>query len=375
MIARLPARRSKSNAVLFGSRTEAQCGSGNVQAQAVYAGLDPATGVATYAVRIANNSEQTLQTHVRFGTRAAASAHVVAPFSIVETMVARPLAARPDDRAIVEVRGSGLALAIDAPASLPARAGNRHTSAALAAACVAAGSLALAGGLFAASQTSHAPLMPRAQTHASPPVAAAPHRAPHAAPKAEPLLDPLDVTPASVVAGTPILVRYGAHAQSGDVWLLDERGRVFAKAAMGVAGASSLMVPAEAAGRELRVVATAHRGSERAQRSALVSVAPDPSNVAQVEPSAPPSSVTVSPERVPSGGSIHIRLAPHHGEALIAVTDQGGSIVEEVDVQPDRSTATLRAPEVGGPTTYDVVVTITKGNSQDQTVHPIAVIP
>ena len=361
--------------MLFGSRTEAQCGSGNVQAQAVYAGLDPASGVATYAVRIANNSEQTLQTHVRFGTRAATSAHVVAPFSVVETMVARPLAARPDDRAIVEVRGSGLALAIDAPASLPARVKFRHASAALAAACVAAGALALAGGLFAASQTPHMLAMPRAQAHALPPVASAPYRAPHVVPRTEPLLDPLEVTPASVVAGTPIHVRYGAHAQSGDVWLLDEHGRVFAKAAMTLAGASSLAIPAEAAGHELRVVATARRGAERAQVSTLVNVAPDPSNVAELEPSPPPASVTVSPERVPSGGSIHIRLAPHHGEALVAVTDQGGSIVEEVDVQPDRSTATLRAPEVGGPTTYDVVVTITKGNSQDQTVHPIAVIP
>lgn len=371
MIARLPA--TQKNAALFGSRTEAQLGSGNVQAQAVYAGIDPATGVATYAVRVVNNSEQSLQAHVRFGTLPATSAAIVAPFSILDTMVPRPLAARPDDRAIVEIRSTGLALAIDAPAALPARLKYRHAGGIAAAACVVAGSLALAGGLFAAVQQKHT--LPATVVAAAPARAAIAQPIVHRAAKVDPVLDPLVLSPSSHVAGEPLRVRYGAHAQSGDVWLLDDRGRVWARTAITASGYSSLTVPAEAAGRDLRVLVTATRGAQRAQQSAPVIVAPDPSNVAQTEPAPPPSTATVSPERVPSGGSIHIRLAPHHGEALVAVTDQGGSILEEVDVEPDRDTATLRAPEVGAPTTYDVVITVTKGNAQDQTVKAITVAP
>lgn len=357
----------------YGSRTEAQFGCGTVSAQAVFAGIDATTGLATYAVRVVNNSEHALLAFVRFGLRRASELSV-APFSITESIVPRPQSARPDDRAIVEVRGTGLALAIDAPSSLPARRLQRFGSAA-AAVVAAAGSLALAGGVYLATNVSHA----RAVAYAPAKAVTTPvtHHATRAAVPSEPLLDALDVRPASVIAGKTLHVHYGAHAQSGDVWLLDAQGHVWARSSMDVSGVTALVVPQSAAGRDLRVVVSARRGGAHAQMSATVTVLPDATNVAQSQNTddPAPSNVAVAPERVPSGGSIHIRLPKDHGEALVSVTDQGGSILEEVDVEPGRDTATLRAPQVGTVSTYDVVITITKGNAQDQTVKAVTVVP
>ena len=357
----------------YGSQADVPYGCGNVCAQALLAGVDPQTGALAYAVRIANNSQHPLRAQVRFGPlpRPAASELQIAPFSIVEAVVPRVARARDGERAIVDVRGAGLAFSIDAPAALPGRAALARARGALAGLAVAIGSIALAAGLFLVTSAAHTASVARVAPVVALPT---PARRPTAKPRVVPVLGTLRME-SSAVAGSSLTVAYGGHATGGDVWLLDERGRVYARSRVHARGYSTLAVPESAAGRDLRVVVFARRGAQFAQAARAVAIVPDPSNSVPLDAQMPPPGVTIGPARIASGEPISIRFAPRHGEALVSITDQGGSIVDEIDVPANQAMTSLRAPEVGSASTYDVVVSVARGNGQDETVKPVVVIP
>lgn len=359
--------RSQTDVVPYGSRADVPFGCGTVNAQAVFAGIDRRSGLPSYAVRICNNSQHVVGAQVCFGSFAVASDVRVAPFSIFDTLVAAPPQCA-NERAIVNVRADGLAFSLDARPTVPRARRPLRVVAALA--LFVSTSIGVMSAVWAYSGATRVTALaavapaPRVVTRTRIVVRHEPLK---------PLLDELDVTPSAVAAGSDVRVRYGAYG-SGTLWLLDEHGRVWAKRAISPAGQMRLTVPESAAGRNLRVVLTAQRGSERAQMSAGILVLPDGANLADLGPQSPPAP-DVSPESVASGNAIHVRLPASHGEALVSITDPGGSVIEEIDVAPSQDGATLHAPSVAAPSTYDVVVSIARGHSQDQTVKAITVLP
>lgn len=369
----VPARVRSQHAVAYGSQAEVPYGCGNVCAQAIQTGIDPQTGMHAYALRIANNSQHPLRAQVRFGALplGVASELQIAPFSIVDALVPRSSLARHDERAVVEVRGTGLAFSIDAPGAMPRRRASMRALGAIAGVATAIGSLALAAGLFLVTNVGH----PASVAHVTPVDAlpATAHRPP-VRPAVVPVLGILRME-SSAVAGSSLSVAYGGHATAGDVWLLDDGGRVYARSRVHADGYSTLAVPESAAGRDLRVVVSARRGIQVAQTSRAIAVVPDPSNSVSSDEQTPPPNSSIWPTRVSAGQAIYVRLAPHHGEALVSITDQGGSIIEEVEVPINQMQTSLRAPEVGSPSTYDLVVSITRGTGQDQMVKPVVVTP
>jgi hypothetical protein len=190
----------------------------------------------------------------------------------------------------------------------------------------------------------------------------------------KPLLDELVVTPSAAAAGSNVGIRYGVYGK-GTLWLVDQHGQVWLKRPLDPSGTMSLAIPESAAGRTMRVVLTAQNGSQRAQMAAGIIVLPDGSNLAQqLEPQAPPGP-QVSPETVSSGRAIRVRFSGSHGEAMVSITDTGGSVLEELDVAASEHEAILHAPSVGAPSTYDVVVSTVRGHTQQQTVKAITVVP
>ncbi len=354
--------------VPYGSRADVPFGCGNVCAQTIFAGVDRASGLPSYAVRISNNTQHALRAQVCFGGITVASDVQIAPFSIVDTLVCAPRRAS-DERAVVQVQANGLAFTVDAraPVASSNRLGRMLAGLSLLVALgigAISGVWAYAGATRLSTRVAVAPLPPRVVTRTR----IITHRE-----IVKPLLDDLDVSPSAVTAGANVRVRYGAYA-NGTVWLLDDHGRVWSKHSIEPSGETTFAIPESAAGKNLRVVLTAQRGAQHAQMATGILVLPDGMNVADPQPQAPPAP-EVGPQSVASGNPIHVRLPAAHGEALVSITDTGGSILEEVDVAPSETSAILHAPSVSAPSTYDVVVSIAKGNAQEQTVKAITVVP
>ncbi|MDE2481740.1 MAG: hypothetical protein KGN02_06085 [bacterium] len=362
--------RAAAGTIAYGSRADVPYGCGNVCAQAVLAGRDPRSGAPAYAVRIANNSQHALRATVRFGrARAAASELDVAPFSIVESLVPRAALARPDDRAIVEVRGQDLGFTLDAPpVTMRVRPLLLRT---LAFAAPLAAALALAGAAVLGAFGEHARREATAHVVATPPHPSV--RASTALARA-PEEPSIRVGAARVIAGSTLRVGY-APSSRGDVWLLDGAGRVWAHERTNVRGTTTLRIPQSAAGRDLRVVVGTNARGAFEQRASIVAVIPDAANLAPHDEQPPHASATVAPTTVAAGNLITIRFIATHGEALVSLTDAQGTIVAQRDVPPNTARITLQAPTTAAPTTYDVVIATSTGERQDQTITPITVTP
>ena len=75
-------------------------------------------------------------------------------------------------------------------------------------------------------------------------------------------------------AGSTIAFTYATNATDGEIWLIDESGRLWAKAAITPDGATDIKLPQGTAGRELRAVLHAHNGPLDAVASVAVTVLP-----------------------------------------------------------------------------------------------------
>lgn len=351
-------------AIPYGSRADVPFGCGSINAQAVFAGVDRANGLPAFAVRIANNTQHAVRAHMRSALRAgAASELTIPPFSIVETLLP---AVSSEDRAIVEVRGDNLAFTLDARS--PYRRLVARSRVLVAALLVAIAAIAAALAVPAVRELRAAAARPLPTPRVVVRTRVVVHRVVE-----HPLLNELDVAPSSVVAGGVVRVRYGARAP-GHVWLLDERGRVWARRPLDRTGEARFTVPASAAGRTLRVVATAKKGGEHAQMAAVVAVLPNPADVVSTPP-AEQAAPHLAVARVRSGAPVRVDFPASHGDALVTITDATGSILDEVDVPAGQMTAVLRAPDVAAPSSFDVVVSVTRGHAQMQTVRALTVLP
>ncbi|MHB1798743.1 MAG: hypothetical protein ACYCUI_10635 [Vulcanimicrobiaceae bacterium] len=194
------------------------------------------------------------------------------------------------------------------------------------------------------------------------------------------LIGALSVSPAPVRAGGPLRVAYTATASSGKVWLLGLGGRVWATAPFASDGTSLLRVPANAAGREMRVVLQVRDGARQAMSSVGVVVEPHSSAVVGAAlPGVPPDSsatrIDLSQSRVASGENVTVRIVGPHDDVRVTLTDARGQTLEQGDASAQEDAVALGAPAVASPTTFYVVAAISRGVSQTSVVRKLIVTP
>ncbi len=365
----------------------------------------------------------------------------VAPFSIAETLLPVRLAeVGPYDRAIVKVSGADIAFTLEAPAPPRPKARTRWIKV-LAASVVAIlgaafgaavatpridllaaparafagapldipyafagfGSMQytlqtkdgrqLAAGLLTAHQGTLHFVLPRnsgtqlvlAATLASPLgkaqasrrvlIAQAPPVAKTVA--AAPRIESFTVASPSIVAGAPLVVHYSTNAKSGQIWLIDEAGRLWASAALFADGVTTLKVPQAAAGQKMRVVLHARNGAADAVSSLGITVQPGDvvaSTAAAASPNAP-LALVLSASNVAPGDDVVVTLKGNHGDSRVSLTDAAGNTVEQGDVPAGQDAVTLSAPSVKSETTYYVVASVSSGVSEQSLVQKLVVTP
>lgn len=179
-------------------------------------------------------------------------------------------------------------------------------------------------------------------------------------------------------AGSPLQVHYATNAISGDVWLLDDTGRLWASTAIAADGNSTLKIPESAGGRQMRVVLHARNGSADAVSTVSLLVLPSQNATADAAPASAQDGavdLSLSSQRVAPGDDVVVTLSGNHGDSRIALNDSGGNTIEQGDVPSGQSAVTLRAPAVTAETTYYVVATISAGVGEQSLVKKLVVAP
>ena len=175
-----------------------------------------------------------------------------------------------------------------------------------------------------------------------------------------------------------MVVHYATNAKSGQVWLIDETGRLWASAELFADGASTLKVPQAAAGQKMRVVLHARNGSADAVSTLGVLVQPGaavkPDSAAAAAQSGP-LALVLSASRVAPGDDVVVTLRGSHGDSRVSLTDANGNIVETGDVPAGQDAVTLSAPTVQSETTYYVVANVSSGVSEQSLVQKLVVAP
>lgn len=195
---------------------------------------------------------------------------------------------------------------------------------------------------------------------------------------APPRIESFTIASAPVVAGDPLVVHYTTNAKSGQVWLIDETGRLWASAELFADGVSSLKVPQAAAGQKMRVVLHARNGSADAVSSLGVLVQPGAAikpDAAAAASQSGPLALVLSASRVAPGDDVVVTLRGSHGDSRVSLTDATGNIVETGDVPAGQDAVTLSAPTVQSETTYYVVANVSSGVSEQSLVQKLTVAP
>lgn len=195
---------------------------------------------------------------------------------------------------------------------------------------------------------------------------------------AAPRIDEFTIVTPQIRAGVPLQVHYSTNAKSGQVWLIDETGRLWAKVPISVTGSSDLQVPQGAAGHKMRVVLHARNGSADAVATLGAFVLPGDVVTADAAPSSAAQtqlSLSLSSERVSPGDEIVVTLAGSHGDARISLTDAAGNSIEQGDLPSGQSAVSLSAPAVTTATTYYVVASVSSGVSEQSIVRKLTVAP
>ncbi len=192
-----------------------------------------------------------------------------------------------------------------------------------------------------------------------------------------PRIESFTVASPSIVAGAPLVVHYTTNAKSGQVWLIDETGRLWASAALFADGVTTLKVPQGAAGQKMRVVLHARNGAADTVSSLGVTVQPGDvaaSTVAAASPSTP-LALVLSASSVAPGDDVVVTLKGNHGDSRVSLTDAAGNTVEQGDVPAGQDAVTLSAPSVKIETTYYVVASVSSGVSEQSLVQKLVVTP
>ena len=192
---------------------------------------------------------------------------------------------------------------------------------------------------------------------------------------AVPVVHSFEIVGAARAGGT-LTVRYRTDAKSGEVWLLDDAGRLWASAPLAATGSNALAIPAAAAGRQMRAVLRAVSGGRDTVDSLGFTVLPG----ALAPPPAPnpvsaPPSMELSAVSAAPGDTVVVTLHHAGGDARIALTDANGATVESGDASGEQNAVSLIAPQVSSATTYYVTAQIADGVAQQTLVKTLTVSP
>jgi hypothetical protein len=211
--------------------------------------------------------------------------------------------------------------------------------------------------------------------------ASAQHKAPVQSAPAAPRVSEFALSTPIVRAGSDVKLTYTTNAREGEIWLIDDAGRLWARAPITAYGETTIRVPQGAAGRQMRAVL--HAGSPQHGTVASVGVLVMPAalvpqaqqSAAAQTPQAPQAQLTLSTEEAAPGDDVTVMLDGNHGDARITLTDQSGQSVEQGDIPSDQNAATITAPNVTQTTTYYVMASITSGVGDQTVVKKLVVSP
>lgn len=210
-------------------------------------------------------------------------------------------------------------------------------------------------------------------------IAGAPaHKAAHAAPTA-PHISAFALATPIVHAGADVKFTYATDAKVGEIWLLDDGGRLYARAPITPYGETTVKVPQSAAGRQMRAVL--HARNQQLDTVASVGVMVMPGALAPETQStdapvkAPPAQITLSSDRAAPGDVVTVMVDGNHGDARITMTDGSGESVEQGDIPSGQNAVTLTAPDVTKTTTYYVMASISDGVGDQTVVKKLVVAP
>lgn len=219
-----------------------------------------------------------------------------------------------------------------------------------------------------------------------------PARAQHTrpAPRArarQPILDPPRIgefamaTPLAHANGN-VTFTYATNARDGEIWLIDEGGRLWLRAPISPYGTTTMKLPQGTAGRLMRAVLHARNGKMDAVASLSVTVLPDvaPADTPQLAAAHPRTSahapiLTLSSENAGPGDSIMVAIEGEHGDAQISLNDAGGNSIEQGDIPAGQEAVTLSAPSVQTTTTFYVMANVSEGLGQQTLVKKLVVSP
>lgn len=184
-----------------------------------------------------------------------------------------------------------------------------------------------------------------------------------------------------VRAGGEMKLSYVTDAREGEIWFIDDAGRLWAQAPLSAYGQTTLKVPQGTAGRQMRAVLHARNGKFDTVASVGVMVMPaamvpqtaeEPARGSQ---QAHPAQMTLSTDHAAPGDEVTVRIDGIHGDARLTLSDGSGAPVEQGDVPSDQSAATITAPDVTQTTTFYVMASITQGSGEQTVVQKLVVSP
>ena len=206
----------------------------------------------------------------------------------------------------------------------------------------------------------------------------APARKTRSAPSAPHVSEFAVATPV-VHAGADMTFTYTTDAKNGEVWLIDDAGRLWARGPITPYGQTKLKVPQGAAGRQMRAVL--HARNQQLDTIASVGVMVMPGTLTPEAQSTdtpaktPPAQMTLSSDQAAPGDVVTVMIDGNHGDARITMTDGSGESVEQGDIPSGQNAVTLSAPDVTKTTTYYVMASISEGVGDQTVVKKLVVSP
>ena len=185
-----------------------------------------------------------------------------------------------------------------------------------------------------------------------------------------------------VHAGSDMKLSYVTDAREGQIWLIDDAGRLWAQAPLSAYGETTMKIPQGAAGREMRAVLHARNGKLDTIASVGVMVMPaaivpqadeQPATVGSHQTR--PAQLTLSTDHAAPGDEVIVTIDGAHGDARVTLSDASGASVEQGDIPTDQNAATITAPDVTQDTTFYVMASISQGTGEQTVVRKLVVSP
>lgn len=209
-----------------------------------------------------------------------------------------------------------------------------------------------------------------------------PRRRPHAVPAIiTPRISEFAVVTPLVHAGAEATFAYATNAPTGDVWLIDDAGRLWARTPISPYGTSTIKIPQAAAGRQMRAVLHARVGKLDDVASVGLTVLPGvsvtqaPPTIAHTHSSSQEPALSLSSATVGPGDSVMVAIEGNHGDAQISLNDAGGNSIEQGDIPAGQEAVTLSAPSVDHSTTFYIMANVTEGSGEQTLVKKLTVNP